>query len=539
MIVTSTRRMMNAAQDVRSLAALRILVGLYIVYDILSRLQHGRLSLLWYTSSDGAFLRPDDTPHGNVIHKLWFYRGSELFQVLCFGITMILAIAFLLGYRSDRLSGILWVAVVAMQNRSMSMHDGSDTFLRHVLLWSSMLPVSAVWSLDSRRVGRPSYNTVSNAATWGLRLQIVLMYLGTVFNRTVDKFGWTEMNRSEWMPPVLSAVFYALNASFAIRDAWWGDMIRARFPLTQFMTMSSMVIESLAPCLCLLLPTRIQHIPASFLFQLHFGLLLFINLPNWQFMGMAATVVWIPPHVWDGMERTLGKRFPNHFRVETFQTPDAIKKKTDDYHDVRHGIGTDKQNAMGNRDVVGTQTKQKRHRSGFLSTFLLLYMVYNWCGHRQWVAKHDGGDIGEFLRFSQFWVMYGVPPHFDTNTLLRGRTVDGNMFNGWEWIKYRALATVAQDENGLGESDTAVLHNMTHVYPSPRWERIFNQWGGQRDVNRARYFLEGLCQFDDQPFESLELVWQHLVVNTPGKNERFAKSRPDTVIQVDCSGFRD
>lgn len=317
-------------QDLRSLALFRILLGCYILYDIYTRLQHGRLSLAWYTSggvsseqsgvSYTSFLHPHDTPHKNPIHLLWFYRGSEFCQLCLFGLTAILAFMFALGYSGGYSGGyvysdkgnfnsynnrfvyvtiLLWLNVTAMQCRNMHVHDGSDTFSRHLLLWSIFLPMNQLWSLDSyyysydkdrdndkdkcrdnkfekyykykgkghqydydrqQQQYQQQYqqqHIQNKIAVWGIRLQIVFMYLGTVLARTTDRCGYSYTSlfggecECDWLPPSLSAVHYALNASFSTRDCWLGDVVRQNVYLSKFMTLSAMLIETSAPILCL------------------------------------------------------------------------------------------------------------------------------------------------------------------------------------------------------------------------------------------------------------------------------------------------
>lgn len=503
-------------QDLRSLAVFRFLLGLYVVYDVLSRLKHGHLSMLWYTSSPGSFLHPSDSPHGSPFHKLWFYRGDDIVQAALFQFTVVLAFSFAMGLKCNVfIKVLLWLLVVAMQNRNMHVHDGSDTFVRHLLLWSCQLPMSQVWSLDalidSKRRARNEQPIVKphTSAIWGLRLQIVFMYLGTVLNRTTDVYGWS-VNQSSWMPPQLSAVHYSLNSSFASRDCWLGDIVRTTFPLSQFMTLSAMVIEGLAPLACLLFE-NFAHIPAFLLFSLHLGLLVLMNLPNWQFAGMLATTIWIPASVWDSWHRTLAQRYP-----QTFMPPRVV----DESLETKHKRNDDSASA-------GTVYHHQRRPRPFVTYFLLIYMIYNFCGERQWIPKHDSGDLGELLRFSQYWVMFGSPPTTSVHMILIG-TVDGEQVDVWEWIRSRRMSTM-----NLAERRAQIWTNMTHVYPSPRWERIFDQWGQRRDTRLGRHFLVQLCK--TSPFEEVSLVWQHLDTMPPNSSMRFQKSDlPDTVVNVAC-----
>ena len=220
----------------------------------------------------------------------------------------------------------------------------------------------------------------------GLTLQIAFMYIGTVLNRTVDEYGYgcndPLWRNCRWLPPELSAVHYAMNGSFATRKWFLPDRIRKSLVLSKFMTISAMIVEGFCPLLCLLF-SKSAHIPALLLSLLHAGLFATMNLPNWQFLGMAACVTWIPSHVWDRIQMNGMRMLPRRLRV--WLISDDFGKKHDD------------------SDSEDSKRKSKASTKCFsfskvVTYFFLGYMVYNWCGERGWIAKHDGGDIGEFLR---------------------------------------------------------------------------------------------------------------------------------------------
>ncbi|MGH3054431.1 MAG: hypothetical protein ACRDL7_05575 [Gaiellaceae bacterium] len=93
--------------------------------------------------------------------------------------------------------------------------------------------------------------SISGLPYLALSLQIVLMYLGTVFHRTTDLFGW-HVTQSEWLPPQLSAAHNALSGSFATRSYWLPQLIRSNATLSRNMTILAMVGE----LGCLLAGTR-------------------------------------------------------------------------------------------------------------------------------------------------------------------------------------------------------------------------------------------------------------------------------------------
>jgi hypothetical protein len=263
------------------------------------------------------------------------------------------------------------------------------------------------------------------------------------------------------------------------------------------MTFSAMLIEGLAPIGCFILPFQYQHYPAILLFSLHFGLLLLMNLPNWQFIGMLTTVMWIPSHIWD-----------HHFKLPLKLHDEG--KKTD--------ITID-------HISLQQQQQHRRRASNYLTRFFLCYMIYNFLGEHGVVTKHDDGDIGEFLRFSQHWVMFSVPPKTSVHAILVGTTPNGTTTDIWKWIQ----STHPLVPMNLTERQSQLWTNMTHVYPSPRWERAFDGWGQEQDQVRARYFLQTLCR--QAQFSELTLIWQYLRL---GSVARFERRGSDLRIIIQC-----
>jgi len=115
--------------DLRSLAAFRILFGIFLFLDtVLARLALGRYDIAWYTSDDNvgydeetiAYLSASDTPHNSPLHRLWFYRGSARTQYAIFALTAAVSLAFCVGFHCHGvLKTALWVLITAQQNRNM------------------------------------------------------------------------------------------------------------------------------------------------------------------------------------------------------------------------------------------------------------------------------------------------------------------------------------------------------------------------------------------------------------------------------------
>ena len=184
---------------------------------------------------------------------MWFYRGDVLVQRLLFLSCAATACAFLVGFGCGELgltSLSLYVQVTALHGRCEAVNDGADRFLRTLLLWSSLLPLSRCWSVDVARRARASAREpartqlrVASVGALGLTAQHVLMYWGTV------AFRWRG---SMWWPSGgLSAVHYVLCADFATRS-WPCELLISRPELGRVATALTMLTEALVPALLVL-----------------------------------------------------------------------------------------------------------------------------------------------------------------------------------------------------------------------------------------------------------------------------------------------
>ncbi len=173
-------------------------------------------------------------------------------------------------------------------------------------------------------------------------------------------------------------------------------------------------------------------------------------------------------------------------------------------------------------------------------------MIYNFAGERKWITKHDGGDIGEFLRFSQYWVMFSSPPtkaeHVIFTGILRHHSTVGDSGDGgdvsrrrendvkevdvWRWISDGTFQTMDSEKR-----KHEIWYNMTEIYPSPRVERMFDQMVSRKRYEKIKYFMNKMCI--NSPFEELRFIIQHLTVMPPSEPGRF-KMRKVTTLEESC-----
>lgn len=156
-------------------------------------------------------------------------------------------------------------------------------------------------------------------------------------------------------------------------------------------------------------------------------------------------------------------------------------------------------------------------------------MSLDFVGNRGWIRKLDHGDIGEFLRFSQFWVMYSGPPTVDSQFMVTVTIGDIENINVWEWVKSGATDEIFDMETFQEE----IWTNMTHVYPSPRVERSFSEWTsrGANSNSKSLHFLNSLCK--SSPFNNLRMIKQRLNIMPIGSETQFTRSAPDAFVDVE------
>ncbi len=179
--------------DVRTLAALRILLAVSVLADLSIRASDLRA---FYT--DAGIL-----PRAAVLEQFaWFHElapslhlvgGSTWSQVVLFSIQALAALCMLVGYRTRGATFVVWLLVSSLQLRNLYIGAGVDALLRMLLLWGIFLPLGARWSVDGlhRLRTEPEQNQVVSVATIALLVQVGFVY-GAAGLAKLDVPAWRE-----------------------------------------------------------------------------------------------------------------------------------------------------------------------------------------------------------------------------------------------------------------------------------------------------------------------------------------------------------
>ncbi len=172
--------------DYRSLAFMRIGVGLVILLDLIQRSG----DLVAHYSDKGILPRSEllrlwDNQWWISLHMI---SGLWEVQVLLFLIAGVCALMLIFGYRTRFAMIASWFMLVSIHVRNPVILQGGDIVFRAVLFWMMLLPLNRVWSIDRlfNRVPRPKEKTVFSGATIAYIVQICLVYIFTGILKTGD-----------------------------------------------------------------------------------------------------------------------------------------------------------------------------------------------------------------------------------------------------------------------------------------------------------------------------------------------------------------
>lgn len=287
--------------DPRSLALLRISVGLVILFDLVQRFRHGTA---FY--SDAGVLPRRDAMSG-ISQFRWsvlFANGTSEFINFVFVVGFLAAFAMILGWRTRIATAILWVIVLSLQARNAHLSSGADTLMRVTLFWAMFLPLGRTWSLDeyvsrsdegeSNQSSR--FRIVSSIATFGLIFQVACVYLFTAIQK--DGPRWREDG---------TALYYALGARDVSSNL--GDWIFRNVPesVLMYLSFGSLLIEFAIP-LMLILPLKsgwLRTVGVFLIVSLHVGIGLTLTVGLFPAISIASALGVLPRSFWESMPARL------------------------------------------------------------------------------------------------------------------------------------------------------------------------------------------------------------------------------------------
>lgn len=159
--------------DTRSLALFRIVTGVLIVADILSRARN----FTFYYTDDGVvtqevaelYTRSDAV-------SVFFYTSDPTIIAALFLLHALVAIVLIAGYKTRLMLAISFLFVISLDHHNPFVTSYADTLFRMLLFWALFLPLGERWSIDALQRDRPPRASVASLATAAIMIQMVFMY---------------------------------------------------------------------------------------------------------------------------------------------------------------------------------------------------------------------------------------------------------------------------------------------------------------------------------------------------------------------------
>ncbi len=448
--------------DLRSLALLRIGLGVMLLADLINRAP----DIAAHYSDWGVLSRPmlHYAFGDQALRSLHYLSGYSWFQGILFVIAGLLAIGLCVGWRTRLMTIASWLLLASLHNRNPQVLQAGDALLRMLLFWAMFLPLGARWSIDSRHRRRewPVDHQWLSMGSAALLLQVCMMYWFTAALKT-DPTWWD--GRAVWY--ALHIDLYATPLGVWLRDHTW---------LTSALTHATIWLEIFGPIFAISpwasAPLRIAMI-ASF-WGLHLGIAATMSIGLFPYICMLAWCVFLPRAFWD---RLLG-RFPGLRRERDADDPALIRP-------------------AAQSTVLSLWRRRSCWASQLLCGVCLLY-VLAWnvrtLDFTYWSRffPPSANGLAHWLRLDQRWNMFAPGPMLNDGWyIVEGLTVGGDRIDLW-----RAGRPVIADKPHLPSAE----------FTSQRWQKYMMNLRSQRQEGHRLLYLHYMCQQWNQQHEGDDQV---------------------------------
>ena len=285
--------------DLRTLALVRIVAAILVLWNLAILAP----DVAAFYSDAGVFPRSlwhehSTNPFAFSLHGI---SGAVWWQYVLFGVHGLAALCLLVGYKTRLASVVTWALLLSLYLRNPTVLHGADQLLGLFLLWGSLTPWGARFSIDGA-VGADADTPqrVTSFATAGLLLQMPLAYYSSAIHK-LDDPTWG---------PEFSAVFYSMAPGIVTPIGQHIAQIQP-YEATQLATLFAMFIELLAPILifCPLLifcdgPRRrrwlgrLRLLSIAALTMLQLGILLTLSIGLFPLISTLGLLPALPASVW-------------------------------------------------------------------------------------------------------------------------------------------------------------------------------------------------------------------------------------------------
>ncbi len=284
--------------DYRSLALLRIGIGILIILDLLQRSN----SFFAHYTDGGVLPRADLL---TLYQNKWFISihmisGLGIVEAILFIAAGIFAVMMILGYRTKLATIVSWFLLISLHDRNPMILQGGDVFFRTILFWMMFLPTEKRYSLDRlfNRVAPPNSKVFTGIASVGYIFQICILYFFTGILKTGS--AWHSDG---------TAVYYALAIDQLVTPV---GMLISKIPnISKILTFATVHTETYGTLLFFSPiwsgPIRLIGIILFALLQMGFNMSMRLGL--FGAIAVIATLGLLPSYFWDTIIHKVKKYF--------------------------------------------------------------------------------------------------------------------------------------------------------------------------------------------------------------------------------------
>lgn len=285
--------------DIRSLALMRIFLGIAIILEAINRI---KFIPAFY--SEAGIVPQEMVSLDNITHAfhfhLMFISDTEWFALLFFIVLLIFGILLLAGYKTRIATFFSWILFCSAIVRDPLTSHAGDTLLIVLLFWSLFLPLGKVFSIDSLRKPQEKKRTYLefSPATIAMYIQFCLVYITT---------GLFKANYSTWLDG--SHLYITLSRFDYVEPLAF--LVYPYYELLTFLTYFTLYLELFGPLL-LFIPIYFFgfRMLAIFLFiglQVSIGLLMDVGI--FPLISIAGILVFLPSGFWNSITPLVEKCF--------------------------------------------------------------------------------------------------------------------------------------------------------------------------------------------------------------------------------------
>ena len=431
------------AIDFRSLALLRMGMGLLIIVDLLMR----SADLREHYTDLGIF--PRAAAWEFFAHRgLWsihVINGSVLFEGILFFLAGFFALALIVGYRTRLVTFVSWALLVSLHARNYLILISADLLLRMLLFWSIFLPLGERWSVDSilHPEKRSSQKRICSMASGALLFQVALMYFVA---------GFSKVN-AVWNSGQALLYIFSLDTFGGGMGRYllhWPGFVKEISKVVPWFEMSGAVLSFL-PIFTKQL--RVVLVVVFILFHAVVELCM-KNLGIFSYVSMLAWIAFVPTFFWDRIWR---ENLQPGISV-TSQVPEDVK--------------------IWNNRII----------HGLVSFFLIYTLILN-LEDVQWIKqrKKNFKIIPPFMRWigssaflQQKWHMFNFPPKENIWYIIAARLKDGtsvDIYSGQEPVF----------------SEESKIPAQKHIIKNYRWEKFYSNLLTPERSKYWKYLLDYDC----------------------------------------------